>query len=171
MLCWTIDNYLNLIWMFFAVIGGIFTLYQWNSAQKLRRAERLDKILDQIRTNKEISNAMYFIQNKKNWYSDSFHAEIESSIDTLLLFIDYICYSDKYRNITKKEFSILQYIVEISCRSEDVKAYLWNMYHHVEKDKRVYPFPFLLEYCQKNNFLKTDFFSNSVDCYKKVLEF
>jgi hypothetical protein len=108
----TIDNCLTLISIFLVIIGGIFSLTQWRSGNKVKRAEFLEQIISKLIFDEEIVKTMYMIDYNYNWYDEHFHNNkngLEKSVDKLLAYIDYICYLKEIRNITQKEFVIIQY--------------------------------------------------------------
>jgi hypothetical protein len=117
--------------------GGIFAIIQWNSVKKLKRAENMDKILNHIRYDQEMSKIMYTIEyEKEDWHDAYFHnhkGDLEFKIDKFLSYIDYICYLHNTKNISHKEFNIIKYHVDMVCKTFSVQAYLWNLYHFSKK--------------------------------------
>jgi hypothetical protein len=164
MLQWIINNPMAVI----AVMGGAFALFKWNSAQKFRRAEQIEMILRQIIINETMLKILYMFEKNDIWYKDDFHrSENESRVDQLLVYMDYICYLRKTRNLTKGEFKILQYLVEATCRSNDVEKYLRYLY---QKFNAKPPFPFLIQFGKKNGFFKDGFSKKDGFFYKKGLK-
>ena len=81
------------------IVGGIFTLNKWNINLKLKRAEYIKTIFDEIRSNPKI--VFYLFEYDSIWYNEKFHGskELESNIDYTLSYFSYICYL-RNNNIT-----------------------------------------------------------------------
>jgi hypothetical protein len=171
---WEIEHSLTLISIFIMVIGGIFALFQWNSARKLKNAEFIDKIINQIRFNSDMAKTMYKIDYGPDWYTEDFHnnkSDIEYQIDKLLSYIDYICYLYYMKNISNNEFNIFKYEINRICISSSVQAYLWNLYHFSKRNKTYCSFTYLISYGIKSKIFEKDFKENNNDLYVKRLNF
>jgi len=170
MLCgFTIDNWLTLISLLFVVIGATFALYQWKKNLKIKRAEFINQILEKLRFDKELAEIMYIIDYNQTWYNIEFHnSELESSIDKLFSYLDYICYLKDTKNITETEFKIFQYEIHRVCISVSTKLYLWNLYHFSKKNKTTCSFQYLIDYGIISKLLPKDFKVNET-LYNKTL--
>jgi len=160
----TIDNWLTLISLLFVVAGGFFALYQWRKNIKVRRAEFITQILEKLRFDKELVEIMYMVEyGNKEWYNKDFHKnkELESSIDKLFSYLDYISYLKSNNNISKKEFKIFQYKINRTCVSISTKKYLWTLYHWSKKNNADCSFQFLIDYGIKNKLFPKDFKENT----------
>lgn len=70
---------------------------------------------------------MCMFEYDHEWYNEEFHdadSEIEFNVDKLLAYLSCICYLYELKNISKKEFRILQYEVNRACSSPSVQIYL-----------------------------------------------
>ena len=160
----TFENWLSLASVLFIAIGGCFALYQWRSSIKTKRAKFITQILEKLRFDKELVEIMYMVEyGNKEWYNIDFHKnkELESSIDNLFSFLDYISYLKSNGNISKKEFKIFQYKINRVCVSLSTKKYLWTLYHWSKKNNADCSFQFLIDYGIKNKFFPKDFKKNT----------
>jgi hypothetical protein len=155
--------------------GGIFALFQLNFSEKLKKAEFLDKIINIIRFDKENAETMYIIDYESGWYKEEFHHsdndDLEWKIDKLLSYCDYVCYLYSTKNITEKEFRILEYEINRICSSRDAQAYLWNLYHFSKKRNSDCSYMYIINYGIKKKIIADDFKSNSKNLFEKRLNF
>lgn len=165
----TTENWLTVISLAFAAIGGAFIYLQWQKTLKAKRAEFINQILEKIIFDEELQKTMYSIDYDQNWYSSRFHtSELEPSVDKLFSYVDYICYLKSTGNISKTEFKIFQYELNRICISDSSKAYLWNLYNFSMKNNATPLFQHLIEYGIENNLFPNDFKSNK-ELYTKTL--
>jgi hypothetical protein len=160
----TFDNLLNLLSIIPIIIGGIFALIQWNSQNKIKRGEFLNQIISKIRFDKKMAKTRYLIDYNYSWYNENFHnnnsSDIEFSVDKLLSYFDYICYLKKIKQITEKEFLIIQYDIIRIFNSPCVQRYLWNLYHFSEKNNSYCSFKHLIDYGISSNKIDNNEFKN-----------
>lgn len=85
------------------LIGGIgfgFTFYQIHKSNKVKQAEFVTSLLDHIRFNERVMNAVYLIDYNNNWYNQDFHnsGEMEKNIDafSLRLIMCVTCLNENY---------------------------------------------------------------------------
>ncbi|MBR0283538.1 MAG: hypothetical protein IJQ81_18415 [Oscillibacter sp.] len=146
---WSVDNFLDAFSIILAIIGGIFAYRQWSYANKTRRTELLNQIMEKLRFDKEMAETMYAIDYGTRWYDESFHnsnTDFEYKLDKLLSFLDYICYLKKEKHFAEAEFRILRYEVTRVCTSFQVQSYLWNLYHFSNKQGTTCSFQDLIDY-------------------------
>jgi hypothetical protein len=175
-LIWAIDDYLTLVSIILVSVGGIFALYQWSSAEKLKKAELLDKIINTLRFDNENAETMSIIDYDSNsiWYNKEFHKnkDLERKIDKLLSYCNYICYLYSTANISEKEFRMLEYKIKRICSSSNVQAYLWNLHHFSTKTVEVEcSFMRLIDYGIEKKLMNDEFKSNSTNLFEKNLNF
>jgi hypothetical protein len=141
------------------------------ASNKIKRAEFINGIVEKFLSDEKLSKAMYIVEyGDDTWYNKQFHgSELEPLIDRLLSYLSYICYLNKTHIICKEEFRVLHYEVARICRSEDTRAYLWNLYHCTKQEKRECAFEYLIEFGLENKLLGKDFIENSEDLYVKIL--
>lgn len=165
----TTENWLTIISLGFAAIGGAFIFWQWQKSLKTKRAEFINQILEKIRFDKDLTETMYIIDYDQNWYDSSFHTnKLESSIDKLFSYVNYICYLKSTGNISKTEFKIFQYEINRICVSDSTKSYLWNLYNFSMKNKTTSSFQYLIDYGIENKLFPDDFKDNKT-LYTKTL--
>ena len=94
----SISDIIALLSFISIIVGGIFALYKWNINQKLKRAEYIKTLFDEIRSNSEI--VFYLFDYGSDWYNEKFHgSKLEGSIDYTLSYFSYICYLKKKKVI------------------------------------------------------------------------
>lgn len=113
------------------VIGFAFTIYQIKKSSKIKQAEFVNKLLENIRLNERTLNAFYIIDYNNNWYNADFHnsGNLEKSIDALFSQIDYVCYLHRKGLLSDTDLSIFQYALTRICSNYQCQSYLWNLYH------------------------------------------
>lgn len=165
----TVENWLTIISLIFASIGGIFIFLQWNMSIKNRRAEFIYQILEKLRFENKLSSTMRIIDYEQEWYSKEFHnSNLEKYIDILFSYIDYICYLKATKNISKIEFDIFKYQIHRICISNSTSKYLWNLYHFSKKNNTTCSFQYLINYGIQCEFLSKEFKDNE-ELYTKTL--
>ena len=144
-------------------IGFILTIYQIKKANKVKHAEFISELLQNIRLNEQIVKATYLIDYSDHWYNNSFHggSETEKNIDALFSQLDYICYLYYESLLNNKDFSIFKYEMMRVCNNFQCQAYLWNLYHWSHNE------------CSYNNlikYLKSQFPTNELKIFEKKEE-
>lgn len=160
---WSIDNILTVISLIPVIIGGIFACRQWSNANKTKRAEYINQIIEKLRFDESLAEAMYIIDYNDTWYDEDFHEsnnELEYKIDKLLSYLSYICYLKKEKNIRDEEFKILKYEIERVCTSSSVQSYLWNLYHFSKTQNTECSFQYLIDYGRDNNLISRNIFDD-----------
>ena len=172
---WTVADILSLLSILLVIVGGIFAYKQWSAANRIKRTEFINQIIDKLRFDKDMVKIMYKIEYDYEWYGQDFHnnnVELEYIIDKLLSYLSYICYIYKMGNIKKKEFRILRYELNRTCSSPAVQSYLWNLYHFSKGQHTECTFQYLIDYGVKNKIIdKEIFLDNSCDKYPQYLNF
>lgn len=165
----SIDNWLTIISLVFAAIGGIFIFLQWKKSIKNRRAEFIYQILEKLRFDNNLATTMYTIEYNPNWYNINFHdSELEKSIDILFSYLDYICYLNTTGNISKTEYNIFKYEIHRVCISNSTSKYLWNLFHFAKKNNTTCSFQYLIDYGVDIGLFSKEFKSNE-NLFEKTL--
>lgn len=172
---WSVDSILSAISILLVIVGGFFAYKQWTSANRIRRSKFINQIIAKLRFDKSIVDTMYLIEYDHEWYNEKFHDadnEIEFSIDKLLSYLSYICYLYELKNISKKEFKILQYEINRACSSLSVQSYLWNLYHFSKAQGTECTFQYLICYGIRSKIIdKKIFYCKESMFYPKHLNF
>ena len=168
--CIELNNILNL-YDIIILAGGIIALYQWHKSMKLKRAEYVKSLLDEIKTNKDISN--YLFDYGQKWYGRSFHnsGELERKIDLTLAFYSYICYLHNHRIIKQSDFNCFKYDVERIITNNQFIDYCYNLYHFSNKIKQPIFFYELFQYAKKRKCFDEDFWNSKSTKYPHYLNF
>ena len=171
---WSVDNILSAISIILVIAGGRFTYKQWVAANKTKRMELIEQIMEKLRFDPEMVDTMYTIDYDHEWYGIDFHDredDLEYRIDKLLSYLSYICYLKKEGNLSKKEFRILRYEINRICTSPCIQAYLWNLHHFSRKLGFECTFQYLIEYAIKNKLIDKSFLREDCELYEKTLNF
>ena len=157
------------------IIGFALTIWQVNKAKKIKEMDFVSSVISTIRTNANISQALYLIEYGSEWYDEKFHgSEIEKGIDALLSQFDYFCYGREAKLISNKTFSYFEYILHRIVNDSQVRGYLWNVYHWSLSIGQTCPFIHIIN-CMKEELTKEEIQTfNSEEPkgpYKKYLNF
>ena len=90
---WTIENVISLISVFLVGVGGVLALLQWRSASKVKRAEFVNQMIEKLRLDQDMVNAMGMVDYGTIRYDESFHNGTdgkEAQIDKLLSYLSIV---------------------------------------------------------------------------------
>lgn len=172
---WSVADILSLLSLLLIIVGGIFAYKQWTAANRIKRTEFINQIIEKLRFDADMVKTMLTIDYDHQWYDENFHNDnftLEFEVDKVLSYLSYICYTYKMKNISKKEFKILRYELNRACSSPAVQGYLWNLYHFSKTQKTDCTFQYLIDYGIKNKIIDKKVFTNN-QCgeYPKYLNF
>lgn len=153
------------------IVGGIFTLNKWNVNLKLKRAEYIKALFDEIRSNPKI--VFYLFEYDSIWYDEKFHGsmELESNIDYTLSYFSYICYLRNNNIITKSDFNYFRYELERILNNQQFKNYIYNLYHFSKRVNQPISFVDLFQYAKDNGYFDKDFWNKNSNKYLHLLNF
>ena len=153
------------------IIGGIFALHKWNMNIKLKRADYIYSLLNDLRTNER--NAFYLFEYDEEWYNLQFHkgGDMEKKVDYTLSFFSYICYLKQHNILSDKEFDCFRYELERVLTNEQFKSYFYNIYHFSTKLNKPISFIHLFTYAKDNGYFDDEFWSNNSLQYPHYLNF
>ena len=147
-------DYLDFSMVILTIVGGVFALIQWRNANRIKRAEFLDSLIEKLRGDEEIDRTIHQIDYDSKWYNRGFHNgkdALEHDVDKTLSFFSYICYLRKNKLIGKRDFEIFSYEIQRIADNYSVQAYLFNLYHFSKKRGVEITFCYLFDYCYKND--------------------
>lgn len=153
------------------IIGGIFALHKWNMNIKLKRADYIHSLLNDIRTNEQ--NAFYLFEYNKEWYGLKFHegGDLEKKVDNTLSFFSYICYLKQQDILSDKEFDCFKYEIERVLTNKQFQSYIYNIYHFSQKLHQPILFLHLFTYAKDNGYFDDEFWSTTSTRYPHYLNF
>ncbi len=115
----------------FAFVGGCFALWQWRRSLVYKRTEIIQKFIDTVRCDKDVSSIMDMTDwNEGFIYDGKFHissrlsrmAMTDLSDDDLFVMIDktlsifnYICYLKKVHAIKRSDMKFFEYVIRRTC--------------------------------------------------------
>ena len=102
---------ISVVSVLIALLGGFISVLQFRDTQKMERANRINDLIDQMRSNEAIRETLYMIDYNKTWYSENFHSgnDLECKIDRTFSFFSYICYLRSSHVLKESEFRFFEY--------------------------------------------------------------
>ena len=168
----SVSDIISIIGLVIASSGGTIGLVQWNQANKVKKAEYLDNIIQKLRYDEKLNSVFRKIEYSNNWYNSKFHNCSEEQIfDELFSYLDYICYLRKNRILSNKEFRVLQYELNRVCGNYNVQTYLWNVYQFSKKNNAKCPYENLINYAENAKIINRKMFESVLNSYEKTLNF
>ncbi len=163
----------SIILLLFTLGGGIFAYRKWDKAFAIKRSEYIYELIEKIRTDKDISKVLHWIEYDYTWYNESFHDDFktERRVDKTLSYFSYICFLKEEKLIKKSDFKFFEYEVNRIINNKQVIEYMYNIYHFSKKFNTPITFYFLFEYATKNNILEEDFFNEKSSSFPHYLNF
>ena len=146
-------DYIEFATLIATIIGGVFALVQWQKANKTKRAEFINSLIEKLRDDKEIAEMVYMFDYEQRWYNGSFHNsknDLERKVDKTLSFFSYICYLHKNKLIEDEDFEFFSYMIQRIADNYSVQSYLFNLYHFSESRNTKMSCCYLFDYCFKN---------------------
>ncbi len=160
-----------------STIGFGFTIYQIKKSNKVKQAEFINKLLENMILNERALNAEYIIDYDEHWYDENFHfsGELEKNIDAYFSQINYICYLYEEKLLSDKDFSIFKYQILRVIDDEQCKSYLWNLYHWSKSNETKCSFDNYINYMIKQlseiDLKKFESSEEKISGFKKYLNF
>ena len=71
--------------IFIGVVGFGFTFYQIHRSNQVKQAEFISTLLDHIRFNERVMNAVYFIDYNSNWYNEKVLSAFRAGLRTIMV--------------------------------------------------------------------------------------
>ena len=144
-----------------AIVGiftFIFSIIQFGNGNKIKRAEFFKEVIDKIRFDEDLIEAMTILDYHGNWYDENFpQSQTEVKIDKLFAYLSYVCYMYKNKIISKKEFPLLEYKIKRACQNKDTQNYLKFVNRFAKKNGiEKHTFDDLIIYMEKNVFTKDE---------------
>lgn len=169
----TISDILTFASLVLVVIGGFFAYWQWRKSVSLKRADYINDLTENLRTDKAISKAIYLFDYDDIWYTEEFHGntDLELAIDKTLSYFSYICYLKKQKIISENEFLFFKYEIERILTNSQTKNYLYNLYHFSKECKVPMTFKYLFDYGESQGMFATSFYDDKSELYPHYLNF
>lgn len=141
-------DYIDITMLILTIVGGMFALIQWNEANKTRRAEFVNRLVEKMRDDEDIVKITHMFDYNFNWYNDKFQdSELEDKVDKTLSFFSYICYLRKNNIIGKKDFDFFNYDIQRIANNASIQAYFFNIYNFANRQNAEMSFCYLFNYC------------------------
>lgn len=163
---WNLDNLLKGIGLVFAAIGGVYSLIQLSSVAKTKRSQKLHELSEKYLEDEAIQEAVMITSYNGNlWYSlnedDAFpDKDVESKIDKMLTFFNYVCYLKSIHDITHKEFAFFQYDMSSVCEKAQTQLYLWDLWKVSRLTNSVYSYRHLVAEMIEEGIIDSNKFSD-----------
>ena len=168
-----LGDIISIVTLLIAIAGGIFGLFQWRLSVKTKRAEYINELTMNIRTDKVLRKIIYMLDYDDQWYNEDFHKskELEKEIDKTLSYFTYICYLKQHRLLTRKEFVFFKYEIDRILMNSQIQNYFYNLYHFYEKFDIPFSFKSLFDYGVRKHYFPKEFFNRTSMQYPHYLNF
>lgn len=163
----------SIISLAFVFIGGCFALYQWYKSLVYKRAEVVQKLIEGVRGNENISTIMDMIDwNEDFTYDGKFHIEHDTTrtilkdisgddlfkmIDQTLSTFSYICYLKKAHTVNRQDMKFFEYEIRRLVDNPHISNYLYSLYHWSKSLDVEMSFSYVINYCIKKKYLERSF--------------
>lgn len=149
------DQIIQLLTLIFTTVIGVVgfaaTIVQIAKSNKVKKAEFVENLLNDLRTNELLVEGNYIIEYKDNWFNSEFRkSQAEKCIDALLAKYDYICYLLNRKLIKIGDLSFFEYKMQRLSENDDLKQYLEMINSIPNADKCQFEYLHLLNYLQDN---------------------
>ena len=132
-----ISSVLGVITVFIGIPVACKGLREYKRSNYIIRANYIEKLIDRLKTDKEIRDLIYMFQYDQFTYDDNFHGyEIEKNIDRMLHYFTYLCYLKDKKIIKDEEFGCFEIIINDALENIDLQAYLYHLYHQKKRIQR-----------------------------------
>lgn len=153
----SVTDYIDFFMLISVIIGGIFALIQWTKANRNRRAEFIHSLIEKLYNDEDIASTIYLFEYDYEWYKGKFHNDmtnkLEPKVDKTLYYLSYICYLRCNNLISQKDFAFFDYIIKRMAQNPSDQKYISFLQDFSKKNKVEMPFIYLLDYCNKKNYL------------------
>ena len=163
----------NIVSLVFAFVGGCFALWQWRRSLVYKRTEIIQKLIDTVRCDKDVSSIMDMIDwNEGFIYDGKFHissrlsrmAMTDLSDDDLFVMIDktlsifnYICYLKKVLAIKRSDMKFFEYVIRRLVDNQHIANYLYSLHHWTGSLNVKMSFSYVVDYCLRKKYLDKAF--------------
>lgn len=146
-----------------AIIAGFRALAQWKESKRIKRAEYINEVTEQMRSDETFAKALKWLEYEDYEFRPTSFSGIDREHDQTLAFLSYICYLNKMKLITKEEFHFFDYKIARVLRNKNPLKHLNNTYHlEIENDSPI-SYYYLIEYGIDKKLLPADFTTKKYD--------
>ncbi len=163
----SIADLIDIATLVLAIVGSVLGYKQWKKSVILKRAEFINELTMNIRTDKNIRRVIYNIDYGVDWYDEKFHCsgELEAEVDKTLSYFSYICYLREQKLIEDADFCFFKYEIDRILTNNQVQDYLYNLYHFCGKSTVPLSFEYLFKYGEKCKKFDTNFYKKDAHVY------
>lgn len=166
----SLNEIIACVTMIVAIIGFVFSCYQWWRKVQSERAEKLLHLIKLLRNDMQQLSVLYTIDYGEPWYDCSFHkSEKEAEVDKFLSFYEYILYLRSNHTISKREFRFFEYDITRIAKNKSVQAYLFNLYHFSRHTNATFSYQNILDYGMQKGCIVQSSFDEKSNIYKHCL--
>ena len=145
-------DWVALLTFLIAIIATAVAYSELRESNKIKTSEHLKSMLIDLST-PDLLDTLFNIHyaevsNPQNiWYNRTFYnTTLEKKVDYLFNYISYIIYMLKHKRISKEEFAVFLYDIDLLLRKTQVIEYLWNTFHNSTQNEMPCPFRHLIGY-------------------------
>ena len=146
--------FLSIAAVLISIITPMYNLFNFDKTNDVHRAKFFKEIMEKLRFDKDMIDALNAIDYGDDWYNDDFpRSELEIKVDKVFSYLSYVCYLYKEKVIHKNEFDLFEYKIKRVCQNKSSQNYLKFLYHFSRKcgiEKHTYND--LMEYMFENVF-------------------
>ena len=166
----SLNEIIACVTMIVAIIGFVFSCYQWRQKVQSERAEKLLHLIKLLRNDMQQLSVLYTIDYGEQWYDCSFHnSEKEAEVDRFLSFYEYILYLRSNHTISEREFCFFEYDITRIVGNPDIQAYLFNLYHFSRHNNATFSYQNILDYGMQKGCIVPSSFDEKSNKYKHCL--
>ena len=107
--------------------GGVFALWRWRKGNKYQRIEYVERLVENLRSEKAMAEVANRIEYGPAWYDDTFfdQSELMGQVDKYLAYLTFLCHLID-TGALEKEATLFEYKIATALKSGSVRKYIWN---------------------------------------------
>ena len=184
------NSLLEIIKVLVTLAGAVFALFQWWKSNNYKRAELVQKLMEKVRDDEEISELVLKIDySTEIRYNGDFlyegeprdsikSQELMTKIDKTLAYYSYICYLKKQKILKDEDILIFDYTIKRLTTNPHMANYLYSLYHWSNSIKINCSFDYLIKYAERKGYIKKQEFErlyedgseHVYECYLRINE-
>ena len=146
----------------------ILSIVQSMGNTHVKRAQFFKEIIDRIRFDQDLVDAMNILDYDEDWYNDDFpKSDIETKMDKLFSYLSYVCYLHNVKVISNKEFELIEYKIMRACQNKNTQYYFKFVNRFAKLHNVKHTFNDMIEYMKVNVFNNDEKLINEFENGKK----
>lgn len=163
--------HIMIITLIATIASVVIALIEIRRSKKATEYTVFYNLMNLIRTDKKMNDALYKIEYSEDWYPNYFHgSDLEKKVDLMLSFLDFSCYLRKKKVLKRGDFYFFKFQIESVVSKKPMGDYIHNLIIWANHDRVTFQFDNLREYCVKEKLFKEGMGNPDLDDYE-VSEF